>query len=256
MSTDLWREWQSFWGGPQRGAEQSAAAASGFAPFIELADKFTAAATHFLAGASAAPTETAAAEALATLMRDLSAGLFKPPGLDAFRRAAPVPADSAAPVLGMAREHVLHAQRAAEAWARLAEAHGRLQRLWSDALREAAAAFSARIQTAAAPDPETIAKLYDAWIDCAEEAYGRTAHGEAFCNALADYVNASSQWRLEAGVTAEEWAKLLDLPTRREINSLERRLRSLEEELTSLKGPGEGKAAPTKPRRARRRRTR
>ena len=253
MKPDPWREWQAFWSGDALGGERTAA---GFAPFLEIAEKFTAAAGDFLASASAGPSSTAA-DALGTLMRDLSAGLFKPPGLDVFGRAAPaaVHSQASAPVLGMAREQVLHAQRAIEAWARLTEAHGRLQRLWSDALREAAGAFSARIQTTAPSAPATPSALYDAWIECAEEAYERTAHGEAFCDALADCVNASSQWRLESGVAAEQWAKLLDLPTRREINTLERRLRSLEQELASLKTAGERKAAPMKPRRARRRST-
>ena len=70
--------------------------------------------------------------------------------------------------------------------------------------------------------------LYDTWIDCAEDAYARMAHGEAFCSALADYVNASSQWRRELQASIEYSAKLLDLPTRSEINALTQRLRALE----------------------------
>jgi uncharacterized protein YerC len=79
--------------------------------------------------------------------------------------------------------------------------------------------------------PDTLNRLYDAWIDCAEEAYARTAHSEAFCDALADYVNASSYWRRESNAGAELWAKLLDLPTRNEINTLAQRLRALEERI-------------------------
>ena len=115
-----------------------------------------------------------------------------------------------APALGLGREQVLRAQRAAEAWKNLMEAQGRLQRLWSDTLREAATAFSSRPQPAPgeALTQEAIDRLYDQWIDCAEEAYARTAHSDAFCDALAAYVNAGSLWRRESAADIEEWAKL------------------------------------------------
>ena len=135
-----------------------------------------------------------------------------------------------APALGATREHQQRWQRMSEAWASIDDAQRRLQRLWSDALRDAAAAFTARLVQLPPIDmsAESVRKLYDGWIDCAEDAYGRIAHGEPFCSALADFVNASSRWRREVQASMEYIVKLLDLPTRSEINSLMRRLKAVE----------------------------
>ncbi len=115
----------------------------------------------------------------------------------------------------------------------MADAQRRLQLLWSDALRESAVAFAARIVPSqpTVASPETLHRLYDTWIDCAEEAYARMAHGEAYCSALAEFVNAGSQWRQGLQASVEQSAKLLDLPTRSEVNTLTRRLQRVEERL-------------------------
>jgi hypothetical protein len=44
-------------------------------------------------------------------------------------------------------------------------------------------------------------------------------------------MNASSAWRKESQVSVELWAKALDLPTRSELNTLMRRVNSLEGQL-------------------------
>jgi hypothetical protein len=119
---------------------------------------------------------------------------------------------------------------AAAAGRRLHEAQRRLQRLWSDALGEAARTFTSRLSSTSAPlTPEALHALYDAWVDCAEEAYARMAQGETFATALAAAVNASSEWRDQSAASIEPWAKWLDWPTRSEINSLLMRVRALEE---------------------------
>lgn len=231
MSSDFWRQWQAL--GPfawVSGASSAppGAAAPGWGPFADSAERFAAAAREF-----------ASADGFGNFLREHFAGSFKPPWPPS---PGPAPLGSAfteAPALGLGREQVLRAQRAAEAWKRLMEAHDQLQRLWSDALREAATAFSSR----SPPLPgetltqEAIDRLYDQWIDCAEEAYARTAHSDAFSDALSAYANAGSQWRRECAAGIEEWAKLLDLPTRSEINALTLRLRELEARLKTMKAP-------------------
>jgi hypothetical protein len=245
MEYDLWRQWQAFAAGGAPnftpGAAQSFAAgagaapsnAFGFAPFVEAAGCFAAATRSFHNGAAggSAPAAAAAAQVFGNFLRDQFADFFKMPWGTGPAGGAEHPLPAELPALGLTREHQERAQRAAHAWRAMDDAQRRLQRLWSDTLREAASAFVARLgaATKAALTPETLNRLYDGWIDCAEESYARTAHSEAFCDALADYVNASSQWRRESNAGAELWAKLLDLPTRNEINTLAQRLRALEE---------------------------
>jgi polyhydroxyalkanoate synthase subunit PhaE len=169
--------------------------------------------------------------------------------LSAAQGAAP-PFGMDLPALGPTREHLQRGQRAAEAWRRTEDAQRRLQRLWSDALRDAAASFTARLTLPqpGAVSPEALHALYDLWIDCAEEAYARTAHSDAFCTALADFVNASSQSRRALQSNVEQWAKLLDLPTRNEINTLSQRLKSVEAQLRAARNERKPVAARKTPR--------
>jgi hypothetical protein len=208
MSADPWKEWQALVG-----------------QFVRAADP---------GGATAA----AAAKGFADALRDQFAGFRMPWNVPAGTAAAGTAAAEGI-AFGATREQQLRAQRMAGAQARMQDAQRRLQRLWSDALREAAAAYTAGWKAPAAPpDPEELRRLYDAWIDCAEDAYGRTAHSEEFCRALADFVNAGSDWRREFQADAEQWAKLIDLPTRSEINSLLQRVKALEAQLAAAR-PGQ-----------------
>ena len=243
MSDDLLRQWQS-WAGlfaPSGFAAYEAAArhgAAGFAPFGEAAERFKAAAQTYLDTADGGSTQGAAqaAQQFGEFLREQFAEARLPwaAGFGASRPAgAQPPYSSEAPALGATREHQQRWQRMAEAWRRAEDSQRRLQRMWSDTLRESAAAFAVRLQQrpAAAASAETPRELYDAWVDCAEDGYARLAHSAAFCDAQAELVNANSLWRREAQAGIEQWAKLLDLPTRSELNTLERRLKSIEQQL-------------------------
>jgi hypothetical protein len=263
MSNDFWRQWQAFsgpfgWGpaaapGPAESA--SAAAAHGFAPFADSAERFAAAVREFVAethranspSSAASGAAFAAANGLGNFLRDYFADFFKPPWPSSpGGTATPGSTFSEAPALGLGREHWLRAQRGIEAWKRVAEAQGRLHRMWSDTLRDAASTFTSRLQPVPAEPltAEAIDRLYDLWVDCAEEAYARTAHSEGFCDALSEYVNAAGRWRRESAADVEEWAKLFDLPTRSEINTLTLRLREVEAQLLTLQRQPEGMAVP------------
>jgi polyhydroxyalkanoate synthesis regulator phasin len=247
VEPDLWRQWQAFaaqfaplgqGSTPSAQSPQGRHGAFGFAPFIDPAERFAAEARAFIESSSNASASSlaGAARKFSDFLRDQAAAV-QPPWGAAFGIGNPNAAGAAAqwdlPALGATREHQQRAQRMAEAWRRIDDAQRRLQRLWSDALRDAAASFAAQLGSTqpSAPSTKALNKLYDTWIDCAEDAYARTAHSEAFCSALADFVNASSQWRSELQTTIEQWAKMLDLPTRSEINTLTQRLKSLEERL-------------------------
>jgi polyhydroxyalkanoate synthase subunit PhaE len=210
MQHDLWRQWQSL----AAGAPASADAARLFSDFLR--------------------------EQFADFKLPWAAGFGAAPGA-----AAPSLMD--APALGPTREHQQRLQRMAQAFRRIEESQRQLQRLWSDSLREAATAFAqgSGAPPAAAISAEALRKLYDNWIDCAESAYARTAHGDEFCKALSEFVNASSEWRKELQASVEVWAKQLDLPTRSELNSLNSRLKTLEEQLRAArKAKAPGKPAP------------
>jgi hypothetical protein len=261
MDHDLWRQWQAFAAllssaDPAQQAKSVRDGGFDFAPFIDAAERFTVAARTILDGAgnAAAGTADEAARTFSDFLREQFAD-FQMPWSAAPGAAGAHPASMEhSPAFGPSREHQQRWQRTAEAWRRIEDARRRLQRLWSDALREAATAFAARLgpQSAAALSAEAVRKLYDLWTECAEEAYARAAHGEAFCEALSEFVNASSQWRREVQASIEHSAKLLDMPTRSEINTLTRRLRSVEEQLRAASKTRKPRAPAPRAKRARR----
>lgn len=192
--------------------------------------------------------DRAGAASFADFLREQSLGLFRAPWTPAG--SAPPYAMPAfeIPALGLTRDHQQRSQRAAAAAARMAEAERRLWLLWSDALREAASEFAARGDGSAptATSMEELHALYDAWIDCAEDAYARVAHGDAFSTALAEFINAGSEWRSEMQAHFERLAQAFDLPTRSELNTLGARLKEVEGQ---LRGPRRKARPRTKPRR-------
>jgi class III poly(R)-hydroxyalkanoic acid synthase PhaE subunit len=264
VQPDPWQQWQAFSALFTAAAPAGSArnGASSFAPFADLTERFNAAARTYLNGAAngSMPAVAAAARGFSESLRELFGDMPLPWNLGAGSAdggASPLSALQS-PALGATRESQLRAQRITDAWRRVDEAQRRLQRLAADALREAAVAFAAKLAAASPPAPSTEAlhKLYGAWIDCAEDAYARAAHGEAFCSALAEYVNASSAWRNELQASIEHSAKLLDLPARSEINSLTQRLRAVESELRGLREARRANAKTPEPKAAKPKRAR
>jgi class III poly(R)-hydroxyalkanoic acid synthase PhaE subunit len=256
VAADPWRQWAAFAALFNPTANASAASAfpgspPGFAPFLD-AERFAAAARAFHQTGQHSQT---AAVAFGDFLRDQFGGVLDGMwGGSAAGRSTPPAAEAAA--LGPTREQQERWQRLAAAWSRLQDAQRSLQRLWSDALGEAARAFVSRPGAAAAPlTPEAIHELYDAWIDCAEEAYARMAHGETFGIALAEAIKSASEWRDESAALTESWGKWLDWPTRSEINSLSMRVRALEEK-TAARPARKKRATAAKKRTARGKRKR
>ena len=241
MRPDPWTDWQAFsalFTSATPGATGAAPGPSSFTPFADLTERFNAAARAYFDGAAqpeAPAAAAAAARSFGDALRELFANIQLPWNLSGGANGGSAPPMFAmnSPALGASREFQLRAQRIAQAWRRIEEAQRRLQRIGADAVREAAATFTTRLAAspASAPSAEVLQKLYGSWIDCAEDAYSRAAHSEPFCTALAEYVNASSEWRKELQASVEHSAKLLDLPTRSEINTLTQRLIAVEHEL-------------------------
>jgi Poly(R)-hydroxyalkanoic acid synthase subunit (PHA_synth_III_E) len=270
VGDDIWSQWQAFvalmgqagHATPHFRSEHPGALA--FAPFVVAAERFTAAARKYLEDTvhASAPESAEAARTFSDFLRGQSTDFFRFPwSADFYGGVANAVPPIDVPALGLTREHQQRAQRAADAGRRIGEAQRQLQCLLSDALRDAATAFAARLEPPqpSAMSAELLRSLYNSWIDCAEEAYARAAHSDKFCNALADFVNASSLLRRELQANMEHWAKLCDLPTRSEINTLAHRLKSVEEELRAQPSERQPRQSKSKARgspRARRRATR
>lgn len=232
MEFDPLRQWQALAGlwSP------AAASPAGLGSFAAAAEQFNAAAAAFLSAQAQAPAAAAAtasaADSFQRFLREQFGALMMPWSIPGRPDSGPGPAGRGPEglALGAGREQQQRLQRLTEAAAAIDAAQRRLQLLWADALREAASAYGAQLAAAGPADasPQVVRVLYDRWIDCAEQAYARMAHGQAYATALADYVNAGSRWRAQMQACLEQWARLLDLPTRAELNTLIERLNALE----------------------------
>ena len=69
--------------------------------------------------------------------------------------------------------------------------------------------------------------LYDEWIECAESCYAQAARSEAFATAFGALCNIASAIKVERGKLVEQVARQLDLPSRAEVDSLNRQVRLL-----------------------------
>lgn len=258
VNRELWQHWQDYvtamsFGAAGAGARSSPNRAQPFAAFAQAAEQFSETARSVFGAENQTQTTATFIDAIRELYSNTAMPWHFELGDSDPRPASPLDMSNH-PALGLAREHQQRTQRMAQAWQQIEEAKRRLERLWSDALREAATAYATRLGSAPPTglDAQAMHGLYDRWIDCAEDAYSRMAHSESFCDALAEFVNASSHWRRELQELIEHAAKVLDLPTRSELNSLTQRLREVEDALRRERSATNPKAPPAKrPSRAR-----
>src|ERR1700730_15318247 len=114
--------------------------------------------------------------------------------------AAAAPAWSFRPLpLGPGVAPAGDAQRTFELLGRLAQLQGQLGAHWSEVASTAARCFIARV--GASPGSASAAggalKLYERWVDCAEEAYAATVHKEDFCRLQGELANTAAALLLE-----------------------------------------------------------
>ncbi len=84
--------------------------------------------------------------------------------------------------------------------------------------------------------------LHDLWVECGEATYAKVAHSDAYCRLQADLCNAGIRFQAVECQQVERWLKLLDLPTRSEVNTLNLRIRELQRQLEAAPSP-----APSRP---------
>lgn len=151
------------------------------------------------------------------------------PGAAAAAAFGPVP-------LGPAAVSGAEPTRALELLGRLAQLQGELAKHWSQIAGTAAQRFIARLGAApAAPvTPQQALKLYELWVNCAEEAYAATVHGEDFSRLQAELANTSAALLAEQRQQAESLVRAFGLPTRNEIDALYAQVKDLRRELAEL----------------------
>ncbi|MCP5470688.1 MAG: hypothetical protein H7A18_01220 [Sinobacteraceae bacterium] len=137
------------------------------------------------------------------------------------------------PALGLTRERQESLQRIQSLSQQLLQTQAQLAQIWSGIIGDALKALGERVgrKLAAGETIDSSRTLYDLWVESAEEAYARTAFNPTYAKAQAELANTMAKLRIEQRVAIESVAKIYDLPTREELNTVHRRLRDLKAEL-------------------------
>ena len=139
------------------------------------------------------------------------------------------------PPIGLAREQT-------EAWRELAAAHAECRRMEHE-LRSVLAkvqldALDLLERRLLERDPKhpiaSFRELYDLWVECGEQVYGKLAHSAAYSKLQAELGNASMRLRSRVQAVLEHGLKQFDLPTRSELNTLHRQVRELRLQVEQL----------------------
>ncbi|TDK28404.1 class III poly(R)-hydroxyalkanoic acid synthase subunit PhaE [Luteimonas aestuarii] len=151
------------------------------------------------------------------------------------------------PTFGFAREHQERSQALAAAQLECQEASNAFNTLMLKASEAAFAVFERKLSEHEAPGLQISSprKLFDLWIDAAEEAYAETALSKEYREAYGNLVNA--QMRLRAGVQkeVEQATAALGMPTRSELDGAHRKIVELERALRKLRDAAAAAVAPT-----------
>ena len=108
----------------------------------------------------------------------------------------------------------------------------RLAALWANASRSAAARFIERTRAnGATPGPDQVRRIYDSWIECAEEAYRATANTEEYSRLQGELINTTNALIMEQRQNVERMAGTLGLSTQSELDLLRRELSQLRKDV-------------------------
>jgi hypothetical protein len=130
--------------------------------------------------------------------------------------------------------------------ARWSQLQAQLAMHWNAIARTAGERFMARATSSStALDLTTIRKLYDSWIECAEQAYAATVHTDDFCRTQAELVNVTTSLLLEQRRQVESLAPMFGVVTRSEVDALRREMKHMQTEPR----PASGRRASKGPRR-------
>jgi hypothetical protein len=128
------------------------------------------------------------------------------------------------------------AGRTFELLGRLAQLQVQLAAHWNEIASAAARSFVARLRgvAGAPPTADQAMKLYELWVNCAEEAYAATVHKADFSRLQAEIANTSAALLVEQRRHAETLVRAFGLPTRNEVDALYAQVKELRRQLAAV----------------------
>ncbi|MFQ5936933.1 MAG: poly(R)-hydroxyalkanoic acid synthase subunit PhaE, partial [Acidiferrobacterales bacterium] len=81
----------------------------------------------------------------------------------------------------------------------------------------------------------TARELYDVWVDCCEDVYGDYVATDEYAELHARLVNTLMALKRHAGAIIDEVLGAMNMPTRREVNTLHHRLQQMRREGNAMR---------------------
>ena len=82
--------------------------------------------------------------------------------------------------------------------------------------------------------PKTMREIYDLWVECGEEAYAEFVCTEEYAQANANLINTLMACKLYEQQMTDSWLSLLNMPTRKELDTFSLRMQQMRRELKIL----------------------
>lgn len=136
------------------------------------------------------------------------------------------------PAFGYLREHQEYYQQMAAAWFDHQRETNRYNTLIARASRRGFEVFEDKLaeRSDAGPQIDSVRRLYDLWVDAAEDAYAEVALSDEFREVYGALVNAQMRVRKHAQQAVERVCSNLGIPTRTEIDSMGKYLHDVRRE--------------------------
>jgi hypothetical protein len=140
------------------------------------------------------------------------------------------------PAFGYLREHQEYYQQMAAAWLDYQRETNRYNTLIARASRRAFEVFEDKLaeRSESGPQVDTVRRLYDLWVEAAEDAYAEVALSAEFREVYGALVNAQMRVRKHAQQAVERVSSNLGIPTRTEIDSMGKYLHDVRREARNL----------------------
>lgn len=135
----------------------------------------------------------------------------------------------ATPGVGYTREWQEQAQVLARLWMEYQQAYRDYAEIFNRVAYNTVQRLQAKLMslTGSENPVSTLREVYDMWVDCAEDAYAEMVNTEEYADVNARMVNALMAWKQQGRRMLDETLGMMNLPTRRELDSVHKRLHEL-----------------------------
>lgn len=146
-----------------------------------------------------------------------------------------------APAIGYGREYQEQCQKFARLVMEYQKASGHYHEGFGDLGQKSLETFQKRLETTAADSRpvNSVRQVYNIWVDACEEVYAEYAMSDDYAKRYGEMVNALMAVKQQGARLVDESLEAMNMPTRSEIDGLQRRLHDSRNDYRKLSGEAE-----------------